>query len=152
MKWARGILALLVLAAGALWWVAGFDDGPALRFEDARARLVPGDGPMAGYLVVANHSGGLVRLVGARSEAFERVMIHRTEVVDGRARMQHQAGGVAISPGGRVEFRPGDLHLMLIGRKSELQIGDPVEVELEFEGLEPATWPVTFTVVPVTAQ
>ncbi len=152
MKWASGILALVVLVAGAVWWVGGFQATDPLRFDKPRARLVPGSAPMAGYVTIGNHSDSVLRLVGARSEAFEQVLLHRTVVTDGRARMIHQKDGVVIPARSRVEFRPGDLHLMLMRRKIDLKVGDPIEIELEFEGLKPTRWPVTFTVVPVTAQ
>jgi copper(I)-binding protein len=55
-------------------------------------------------------------------------------------------------PGDTVEFRPRDLHLMLMRSNETLEVGDQIEVVLSFEGIAPAEWPVAFTVVPVTAQ
>src|SRR6056297_3800102 len=55
--------------------------------------------PMAGYTEIRNHSDDVIRLVGAASPAFGNVMIHRTILSDGRARMQHQSDGVRIVPG-----------------------------------------------------
>lgn len=152
MKWATSIVVLVALLAGALWWVAQFAPESPLSVDNARIRMVPGGAPMAGYMVLRNRGDAAIRLVAARSQAFEAVMIHRSIVEDGRARMEHQRGGVVISPGQSVEFRPGDLHLMLMEPRAGLQVGDPVVVMLRFEGLEPAEWPVTFTIVPVTAR
>ena len=149
---ATAIVVLVALLAGALWWTARIASESPLGVDNARIRLVPGGAPMAGYMVVRNRGDSALRLVAARSEAFETVMIHRSVVEDGRARMEHQRGGVVISPGESVEFRPGDLHLMLMRPRAALQVGDPVVVVLRFDGLEPAEWPVAFTVVPVTAR
>jgi len=149
---ATAIVVLVALLAGAIWWAARIAPESPLGVDNARIRVVPGGAPMAGYLVLRNQSDSAIRLVAARAEAFETVMIHRSIVEDGRARMEHQRGGVVISPGESVEFRPGDLHLMLMRPRAALEVGDPVIVVLRFEGLEPAEWPVTFTLVPVTAR
>ncbi|MDT8449565.1 MAG: copper chaperone PCu(A)C [Wenzhouxiangellaceae bacterium] len=151
MKYTSAILTLAVLAAGAFWWVSGISPDAPLAIENARVRLVPGGGPMAGYMDIRNHSDAQIRLVEARSGAFGRVMIHRSVLEGGRAAMQHQAGGVRIEPGEVVSFEPGGLHLMLMQPQQTLKVGDPVEIVLEFDGIEPRLRPVSFTVVPVTA-
>lgn len=148
---ATGVIVLVALAAGALWWLAYLAPTEPLGFENPRVRLTPGDGPMAGYLTIRNHSDREVALVGAKSERFGRVMLHRTVRRDGQSRMEHQER-VTIAPGAAVEFRPGDLHLMLMRRQGELNVGDPVEIVLEFDGIEPREWPLSFIVVPVTAR
>ena len=115
---ASGVVALVVLLAGALWWVAQMAPTEPLGFDNPRARLTPGDGPMAGYVTIRNHGDREIALVGARSEQFGRVMLHRTVIRDGQSRMEHQ-DRVPIAPGEAVEFRPGDLHLMLMRRQTE---------------------------------
>ncbi len=152
MKQLSAIAAILVLLIGAVWWVMQMQPAEPLEIDNARIRLVPGGGPMAGYMALRNHSDQLIRLTAASSDAFGRVMIHRTVVEDGQARMAHQSGGVAIAPGEVVEFKPRDLHLMLMQPRAELEVGDTVEVELTFEGLAPAQRRQSFTVVPVTAR
>lgn len=152
MKIVYGIVLVLALLAGALWWVADRTPAEPLSVENPRIRLVPGGAPMAGYFVLSNHSDVPVRLVSVRSEAFASAMIHRTVVDNGRARMQHQDSGVLLAPGETAEFKPMGLHLMLMRAQRELQIGDEVDIALGFEGVEPAERVVTFTVVPVTAS
>lgn len=152
MKLASAIVALVGLLAGALWWVSQVAPESPIEVGNARVRLVPGGGPMAGYMEIGNHTDAPIRLVAAESAAFGNVMIHRTVVRDGQARMEHQAGGVEIQPGGSAVFKPRDLHLMLMQPQVELEVGDQVEVVLRFEGADPAEWPVLFTVVPVTSQ
>jgi len=116
-------------------------------------RLVPGGAPMAGYFSIANHTDLPVRLVSASSEAFGHVMMHRTVVDDdGGARMEHQDGGVLVGSGESVAFEPRGLHLMLMDATTELEVGEAVEIVLEFEDIEPAERTVSFTVVPVTSQ
>jgi len=152
MKLASAIVALVVLLAGALWWVGQMAPESPIEVDNARVRLVPGGGPMAGYMEIRNHSDDVIRLVGAASPAFGNVMIHRTILSDGRARMQHQSDGVRIVPGDSAVFKPRDLHLMLMQPKGALEVGDQVEIVLRFEGIAPAEWPVAFTIVPVTLE
>ncbi|MDT8438322.1 MAG: copper chaperone PCu(A)C [Wenzhouxiangellaceae bacterium] len=148
---AAGIAALVVLSAGALWWVSTLEPAETLEFSNPRIRLVPGGGPMAAYFEIANHGDARVRVTGARSDAFGRVMIHRSVVEDGQARMRHQDGGVAIVPGQRVAFAPGGLHLMLMRPQKALNVGDSVEIVLELDGIVPTEWPLDFIVVPITS-
>jgi len=152
MKLASAIVALVVLLAGALWWVGQVAPQSPIEVGNARVRLVPGGGPMAGYMEIRNHSDNVVRLTSAASPAFGKVMIHRTIMREGQARMQHQADGVRIVPGDSAVFRPRDLHLMLMQPQRDFEVGDQVEIVLSFEGIAPADWPVAFTVVPVTSQ
>lgn len=152
MKLASAIVALVVLLGGALWWVSQVAPESPIEVENARVRLVPGGGPMAGYMEIRNHTDDVIRLVSAESPAFGNVMIHRSSVRDGQARMEHQSDGVQIVPGEAVMFKPRGLHLMLIQPHHAFEVGDQVEIVLGFEGIVPAEWPVAFTVVPVTLQ
>jgi len=149
MKIASGVVLAIALLAGALWWVSGMSPNEPLVFENPRARLVPGNAPMAGYFDLTNNTEGRIHLVGARSEDFGHIMIHRTRTEDGQARMVHQ-DQVPVSSGQTVAFEPGGLHLMLMNRQRAFEIGDQVDIVLAFEGLEPAERRVTFTVVPIT--
>lgn len=148
---ASGLIALVVLLAGALWWVAQMAPSGPVAIDNPRIRLTPGDGPMAGYLTIRNLRDSAIVLTGAAAPDFERVMMHQTVIRDGQSRMLHR-DRVVIAPGEQVEFRPGGLHLMLMGRKRPLSVGDQVDVALQFDGLEPGRWPVRFTVVPVATQ
>jgi len=149
---ASGVIALVVLLAGALWWVERSAPDAALAFDNPRARLVAPGVPLGGYLTIANHTEREVRLVAASSTTFDRVMIHETRITDGQAQMRHRDNGVPIAPGGRVKFAPGGLHLMLMRPAKELNVGDTVEIILEFDGIEPREHALAFTVVPVTGS
>ena len=138
MRQISAIAAGLLLLAGAIWWVSRMEPPEPIEVENARIRLVPGGGPMAGYMRLSNNTENVVRLVGAETPAFGSVMIHRTVIENGRARMEHQSGGVTITPGDSVEFKPRDLHLMLMRPQAELSVGDTVDIALEFEGGGPA--------------
>jgi len=118
-------LAALAFAAGAR--------AAELRVSDAWIRLLPGHLPAAGYFTLHNDSGTAAKLVGARSDAFGDVMMHRTVTEGGNARMEG-VDAVALPAHGAVRFAPGGYHLMLMQAKPGLKVGDRVPMVLELEG------------------
>jgi uncharacterized protein YcnI/copper(I)-binding protein len=98
----------------------------------ARAML-PGQPAGGGYLTVANKGGDADRLVSASSPAAGRVEIHSMEVVDGVMVMRPVAGGLEIPAGGKVELKPGGLHLMFLEVAERFEEGGNVPLTLEFE-------------------
>jgi hypothetical protein len=111
---------------------AGEEAGVSVR--DAWVReSPPGVAMMAGYMALRNNTSRSQVLVAARSSDFETVMIHRTIVKDGMARMEH-ATQIEITPNAGFVFAPGGYHLMLLNPKRTLRAGNRVEVNLEFRG------------------
>ena len=70
-------------------------------------------------------------LVEVQSPAFSHVMLHRSEVIDGVARMIH-LDEVVIPAGGSVQLEPGGLHLMMPAPETRLSAGDRVPLVLLF--------------------
>lgn len=124
-------LRRIVLGAALLAGAAALAGGP-FRLEQPWIRLLPGDLPLAGYFELANASGAPAILVGAESSAFGRVMLHRSITEGGRSRMEH-VHAVDVPAGGSVRFEPGGYHLMLMGRRGTLRVGDHVPITLRFE-------------------
>ncbi len=84
---------------------------------------------LAAYLQIDNPGTQDIAINGASSPQFETVEIHRTEIVDGVARMIAQEQ-LVIPAGGSVTFEPGGLHFMLIQSLKPLQRGDHVMIQL----------------------
>ena len=107
-----------------------------------------GGAPMnsAAYLVLENRGISAHRLVGADTDAAERVEIHESLLVDDVMRM-NMIDGVDVPPGGTVELRPGGIHLMLLGLTRALVDGEEIHLILRFEGLGkvPVSVPVQVT-------
>jgi copper(I)-binding protein len=59
------------------------------------------------------------------------VELHKTSMQEGVMKMEHQMS-VPV-PTGKTEFKPGDLHVMLIGLTDDLQADDTFSVSLNFE-------------------
>jgi copper(I)-binding protein len=129
MRWRH--LAGLILA---LTSIAAATGEAGISVRDAWVRETPpGVAMMAGYMVLQNNTSRPQVLVAASSPGFETVMIHRTIVKDGLARMVH-APQTELTPNASLTFSPGGYHLMLMNPKRTLRAGDRVDITLEFRG------------------
>ena len=54
-------------------------------------------------------------------------MVTGTDVIQ-----MNQVSSVAFDAGSEVIFEPGGLHVMLVGLKKELKVGDVIELHLHF--------------------
>jgi copper(I)-binding protein len=107
--------------------------GGSPRVERAWIRLLPGDLPLAGYLVLDNPDARPLTLTGAHSAAFARIAMHESRADSGVARMR-PVEQITIPPGDRLVFAPGGYHLMLLDRTRALQVGDQVPVLFSVRG------------------
>lgn len=141
-----GLLVLGALLVGA----CGGAEGPAIEVHDVWARPAMAGGGMASeagsgmagmgaagtgavFLRLTNEGSEADRLVGGRTDVAEVVEIHETVMEGEVMRMQMLADGLEIPAGGEVILKPGSYHVMLIGMKRDLAVGDEFGLELEFE-------------------
>ncbi len=103
-----------------------------VHIDQCWVRLLPGTVPSAAYFVVNNQGQDDVALIGARSPAYDDVMVHETTQKDGMSHMGHTAS-VAIAAGQSVSFEPGGLHVMLEQANQALQQGGTIDLELLYE-------------------
>jgi copper(I)-binding protein len=122
---AAGFASILVGAAPAC---AG-----ELTVTDAWSRTTPPGIPVGVvYLTIRNDSGKSDRLLKLRTPVASGVEVHRTETIEGVARMR-EVSVLHIAPGEVVKFEPGGLHLMLMGLAKPLVAGQTFDLELLFE-------------------
>ena len=134
MKWLALPLQLFV-ASGAM---AG-----DLTVTSAWARATPPGAAMGViYFRIDNGSTKSDRLLKLRTSVATGAGIHRTEIVEGIARMREVAV-LHVASGEKVEFAPGGLHVMLMGLKKPLVAGQKFELELLFEVAGPRRVVVT---------
>lgn len=119
-----------------LWVMAGLLAlAPLVRAEVkvsegwARASM-PGQAVGGVFFKISSSKGGIVR--SARCECAASVQLHKTEESQGMARMVEQTA-VSLPAGQTVEFRPGGLHIMLIGLKAPLKEGQNLTLQLTVE-------------------
>lgn len=150
----RGVAALLLLSLAAAGCAdPGSEAGGETWIEAGPLQVatpVVGEPPVpdraALYMKIRNPADALVQIrrvevPGARAE------IHRTSLVDGVMRME-PVETLAISAGGQVALRPGELHVMLLELRRPLRSGDEVTVRLFLEGT-PGPVEILARVVPL---
>jgi copper(I)-binding protein len=104
-----------------------------LLIEQAWVREAPpGAAMMAAYLTITNRGDRDVTLTGVESNAFEHVMLHKSETVDGIARMLHQ-DSIRVPAHASVRLEPGSYHMMMPAPRTRLSAGDQVDFILHFE-------------------
>lgn len=135
----RSLLALAIVAAfAALPAVAG-----ELAVVNAWSRSTP---PVAKvgvvYFTLKNDTKKSDRLLKLSTPVATKVEVHRTEELDGIARMREVAV-LHVDAGQTLEFQPGGLHVMLMGLRKPLVARTTYELELLFEVAGPRKVKVT---------
>ena len=140
------LVALLVLSACA-------PAGPEVRVENAWARpaaaslMKEGSGTaemqdmsgMSGsettsavYFVILNEGGEADTLIGATADVANEAEMHETHIEGDVAKMA-PVPRVDIPAHGRIEFKPGGYHVMLVGLTRDLKDGQTFKLTLRFE-------------------
>ncbi len=142
VRWiGQAVLFLSLLVAAC---AAPAAPGPRIQIQNAWARPGAmgmghghgmshgGESTSAVYFVVVNEGDQPDALIGVASDVAEKVELHETKMEGDVAKMQ-PVPRVEIPARGKVEFRPRGLHVMLIGLKRDLQVGDTFTITLRFE-------------------
>lgn len=132
----RRNLMTLALAA-TLAALPAFAGG--LSITNAWSRTTP-PGVTVGvaYFTLRNDTGKSDRLLKISSPVASKVQVHRTEVLDGIARMREVAV-LHVDAGQTLEFAPNGMHVMLMGLKEPLVEGQAFEIRMLFEVAGPRT-------------
>lgn len=92
------------------------------------------------YLTLTNKGRTSERLIGVHSDVADHAELHETIMeAGGLMKMRPVEGGIEISAGGQTALKPGSYHIMLMGLKQDLKVGDRFSVVLTFEKSEPMT-------------
>jgi periplasmic copper chaperone A len=107
-KVGRGASVLLIaLATTQAAWAAP----PDAMVTQGRLQVLLPSRPAAGYFTLQNHGSGALVLSGASAPDCQSLMLHRSKMEGGMARMAMVAS-VPVPPHGSVSFTPGGYHLM----------------------------------------
>lgn len=119
--WARAGLA----AAGSMG-APGMSGAPAM----------PGASGNSGVFMTIRNTGSADRLVKAMSDVASATEVHSTTMANGVMEMR-PVEAVEIPAAGVATLQPGGFHVMLIGLKRDLKVGDSVKITLVFEKAGP---------------
>jgi hypothetical protein len=136
-----------------LWHRAAIDSAPAggtdrfitvvadtasIACEQVWARPTAGAATTgAAYFTLTNNAAP-DELVGASTPIAASAGVHETIDDNGVMKMR-PVTSIALAPGKQVTFRPGGYHVMLIGLKAPLKIGDSFPLTLSFAHAQPIT-------------
>ena len=127
----RHLYLLLALCAGLLP-LAVEASGPSTHVSQVWIRQAPpGVDVMAGYFTLENLTAKPLQLTSVTSPDFGSVMIHES-VQQGTHENMVEVTNLSIPAHGRIEFKPGGYHLMLVHPNKYLYAGDMVSLILSF--------------------
>lgn len=86
----------------------------------------------AAYLTVHN-SGEADTLIKAATPLTSTVQLHEVITEGSSSKMQEKPGGFPVPANGTLELKPGGFHIMLMGLKAPISLGETVSLTLTFE-------------------
>jgi periplasmic copper chaperone A len=103
----------------------------------------------AAYAKVTNTGTKPDRLIGGTFDGATKVELHETLTEGAISKMRAVTTGIEIKPGEVIEFKPGGMHIMLMGLSAPIAVGPRLKGTLVFETAGPID--VEFKVEPVGA-
>ena len=127
---------LMLVLAGMLFLSACGPKGTGVEVQHYWARAALKDGNGAAYMLLHNYTETDDELVGVSSDVATAAEMHLSQMsADGVMQMIPQES-VALPMNVDVELKPGSYHIMLIGLKRDLKVGDEITLILHFKNHE----------------
>lgn len=128
------VLAAVLVGAQSLPSAAHDYDRGSLSIVHPHARATVGGAKTgAGYVRILNQGATPDRLMSVTADVSERVELHQTVQEGGIMRMRLLPTGIAVPAKGKVELKPGGMHIMFVGLKRPLKEGTTFDASLQFE-------------------
>jgi copper(I)-binding protein len=139
----RALLSALLIGLAALAGPAAHADESGIHIVDVHARATP-PGITTGmvYLVMMNHGAADDSLTGVSSPVAASAGLYRSSPESGVS-AGPPVTDFKIKANEGVTFKPDGLHIMLMGLKQPLRIGDSFPVTLSFAKAGPVDITVT---------
>src|SRR6516164_4279509 len=132
MKWLFHLAAILLLALFVSNETHAQTSTNTVTVEQAWARATPGGARTgAAYMTLINNGTSTDQLLSATTPVADQVQFHKNTEDNGVSRMR-EVHNVELSPGGKIIFKPGDMHMMIVGLKQPLQEGQTFPLTLQF--------------------
>ncbi len=148
----RTICAALTLAVALLGIGDAFAASDQIVVEKAWARATPKMAVTGGaYLTVTNRGPGEDRVLNVTSPVAEKIQFHAMTVDNDVAKMTRLLA-IELPPGVPVVFKPGGIHMMLLGLNRQLKEGETVPLILTFEKAEAIELDAQVLEIAATAQ
>src|SRR6266568_4340981 len=125
------VVLLVLLSGGSVYAQTSAQN--AIVVERPWARATPA-GAKTGvvYVTLINNGSAGDSLLSAATPVADQVQFHSATEENGVSRMR-EMHTVDVTPGARVAFSPGGLHIMVVGLKQPLKEGQTFPLTLTFE-------------------
>lgn len=125
-------IVLFVLMGMLLLSACGMQMNDAVEAKDAWVRTGMMGGNSAAYMMLVNGTGQNVGLIGASSDAADVVEVHLSQMGADNVMQMIKQDAVDIPSRKMLELKPGSYHIMLIGLKKDLNVGNSIVLTLHF--------------------
>ncbi|MEH6526135.1 MAG: copper chaperone PCu(A)C [Sneathiella sp.] len=136
------LLKLLSIFLVALFLTTGISNSPSevvaaekhnIVVKDAWSRARPPSAKVGGaFVMIMNDGAKADQLIGVKSPIAKRTEIHESFMKDGVMSMA-PVDDIVVKPGEKIMFKPGGLHVMLMGLTQNLTMGEEFPMTLVFE-------------------
>jgi copper(I)-binding protein len=124
-------LAVPLLVGTLFWPLAGMAADAGLTIEKPWARPAA-IGQMGVIYLTVRDTGAPDRLVGVNTPVAAEAQLHESKM-DGNVMQMRPVEAAPVAAGQPLVLAPGGYHIMLMGLKQPLKLGDTVPVTLVFE-------------------
>lgn len=123
---------------GSYRFTVAATDASNITLEHAWARPTAGAATTGAAYFTVTDKGSADHLVGVSTPIAATAELHETINDNGMMKMR-SVPSIALESGKPVTFKPGGYHVMLMGLKSPLKVGDSFPLTLTFEHAQPIT-------------
>jgi copper(I)-binding protein len=110
--------------------------GSSIEVVDPYLRAnIPGTTNGVAFMVLKNHGDQDVFLTGVKSEIANKIELHTT-LHEGEKNRMREVSKIKVPKGASAALESGHFHVMLIGLKRDLKVGEKVGLKLEFSNGE----------------
>jgi periplasmic copper chaperone A len=125
---------LLMFTLAGVLLLSACGAGEVIEAHDPWARPAMQGETSAIYLLLHNHTAEDDELVSVSTDVAQSAELHESKMVEGTDMMEMTpVESIPLPADGEVEFKPGGLHIMLVGLKQDLKVGDKISVTLHFK-------------------
>ena len=119
---------------------------PSVRLPgDGMAGMASATGQLAGYMLIKNTGTTPDSLVGVQADFTDMTMLHMSSVDSNNVSSMIVVNAIDIPAGQTVELKPGGYHIMFVGLKRDLKVGDSVTLILQFKNAGAISIPAQVT-------
>ena len=90
-------------------------------------------GAMSATYLTLENKGGADTLLSVSGDVAEAIQVHETKEKDGMMTMEEAKNGIPVPANGKVEMKPGGIHIMMMNLKRDLKVGDTFKLTLKFK-------------------